>query len=267
LSFNNINDANCAVEALKEFDSPTVVAVKHANPCGVGSGFDILAAYKKAHDCDPVSIFGGIVAANRPVDAVAAFEMNKIFIEILIAPDFSEEALAILQHKKNIRLMKLAGMNETAEDRLDIKKTGGGLLVQDPDYGLVDKSRFKIVTDRIPTENEIQNMLFAMKVAKHVKSNAIVISRGEMTLGISPGQTNRIWAVNNATRQSNFELAGAVLASDAFFPFSDCVEAAAAAGISAVIQPGGSANDADSIMKANELGIAMVFTGMRHFKH
>ena len=267
LSFNNINDANGALEALKEFSGPTVVAVKHANPCGVGSGFDILAAYKRAHDCDPTSIFGGIVAANRAIDAGAAEEINKIFIEIVIAPDFTREALDILKKKQNIRLLKLEGIDEKSEGRIDLKKVGGGILIQDADERLFNEKDLKVVTDRIPTEREMHDMIFAMKVVKHVKSNGIVIAKDAMTLGIGPGQTNRIWAAKNAISQSKFELEGSVMASDAFFPFDDCVKAAGEAGITAIIQPGGSMNDDESIKKANELGIAMVFTGMRHFKH
>ena len=267
LSFNNINDANGALETLKEFREPTVVAVKHANPCGVGSGFDIFAAYKRAHDCDPTSIYGGIIAANRAIDAQTAEEINKIFVEIVIAPDFTEEALGILKRKQNIRLLKLEGIDEKPEKQLDMKKTSGGILIQDADDKLLDENDLKVLTDRIPTEKEMQDMMFAMKVVKHVKSNAIVIAKDGMTLGIGPGQMNRIWAVKNAVRQSNFELKGAVLASDAFFPFDDCVEAAAGAGITAIIQPGGSASDEDSIKKANEFGMTMIFTGMRHFKH
>ena len=267
LSFNNINDTNGALDALKEFTEPTVVAVKHANPCGVGSGIDIYAAYKRAHDCDPISIFGGIVAANRPIDALTAEEINKIFIEIVIAPDFTGEALEILKKKQNIRLMKLEGIELKLEKQFDIKKTSGGLLIQDADSLIFDENELKVVTDRIPTEKEMQDMIFAMKVVKHVKSNGIVLARDGMTLGIGPGQTNRIWAVKNAVRQANFDLKEAVMASDAFFPFEDCVEAAAEAGVTAIIQPGGSARDEDSIKKANEAGIAMVFTGMRHFKH
>jgi len=267
LSFNNINDANGALDALKEFTEPAIVAVKHANPCGVGVGFDIFTAYKKAHDCDPVSIFGGIVASNRPIDAQTADEINKIFVEIVLAPGFTDEALEILKNKKNIRLLELEEIGRKPEKQLDMKKTGGGLLVQDADMALLEDEDIKVVTDRIPTEKEMQDMRFALKVVKHVKSNGIVMAKDGMTLGIGPGQTNRIWAVKNAIRQSNFELKGAVMASDAFFPFEDCVEAAAEAGVTAIIQPGGSARDEDSIKKANEHGIAMVFTGTRHFKH
>jgi len=267
LSYNNINDANGAVEAIREFSGPTVVAVKHANPCGVGSGFDILAAYKRARDCDPTSIYGGIIAANRQIDKETAEEISKIFLEIIIAPDFTEEALGVLTKKQNIRLLKLPGITEKPVDKLAIKTVDGGVLIQDTDDELYNEDDFKIVSGRIPTEKETQDMIFAMKVAKHVRSNAIVIAKDGMSLGIGGGQVNRIWAVENAIKQSNFELYGAVLASDAFFPFDDCVEAAAKAGIKAIIQPGGSVHDEDSINKANEYGIAMVFTGMRHFKH
>ncbi|MBR0599164.1 bifunctional phosphoribosylaminoimidazolecarboxamide formyltransferase/IMP cyclohydrolase [Sinanaerobacter chloroacetimidivorans] len=268
LSFNNINDTNGALAALKEFQEPTVVAVKHANPCGVGTGYDIYDAYCKAYKADPVSIYGGIVAANRPIDEMTAAEINKIFIEIVIAPDFTEEAIKILTEKKNIRLLKLDGILEKAPaDELDIKKVSGGLLVQESDSGLYEKDELKIVTDRIPTEREMEDLTFAMKVVKHIKSNGIVLAKDGKTIGIGPGQVSRIWAVENSIRQATDSTEGAVLASDAFFPFDDCVTAAAKAGISAIIQPGGSIHDEESIKKANELGIAMVFTGVRHFKH
>lgn len=267
LSFNNINDTQGALATLKEFEEPTVVAVKHANPCGVGTGFDILSAYNKAYECDPTSIYGGIVAANRTIDAGTAEEMSKIFLEIVIAPDFTEEAMEILTKKKNIRLLKLEDITKKAEGQLDIKKVSGGLLVQDTDDILFEEDEMRVVTDRIPTEREIEDMKLAMKVVKHIKSNGIVIAKDNKTLGIGPGQVNRIWAVENAIKQSNFSLQDSVLASDAFFPFDDCVTTAAAAGVTAIIQPGGSVRDEESIKKANELGIAMVFTGVRHFKH
>lgn len=267
LSFNNINDTQGALATLKEFEEPTVVAVKHANPCGVGTGFDILSAYNKAYECDPTSIYGGIVAANRTIDAGTAEQISKIFLEIIIAPDFTEEAMEILTQKKNIRLLKLEGILKKAESQIDIKKVSGGLLVQDTDDILFDEDEMKVVTDRIPTEREMEDMTLAMKVVKHIKSNGIVIAKDNKTLGIGPGQVNRIWAVENAIKQSNFSLQDSVLASDAFFPFDDCVTAAAAAGVTAIIQPGGSVRDEESIKKANELGIAMVFTGVRHFKH
>ncbi|MEG0829909.1 MAG: bifunctional phosphoribosylaminoimidazolecarboxamide formyltransferase/IMP cyclohydrolase [Anaerovoracaceae bacterium] len=268
LSFNNINDTNGALSALKEFDEPTVVAVKHANPCGVGVAEDICTAYKKAHDCDPTSIYGGIVAANRPIDKGTAEEINKIFIEIVIAPDFTKEALEILTKKKNLRLLKLDDISKKAPiGQIDIKKVSGGLLVQGTDDIVYNEGELKVVTDKAPTDQELKDMVLAMKVVKHIKSNGIVLAKDNATVGVGPGQVNRIWAVENAVKQSNFDLKGGVLASDAFFPFDDCVTAAAAAGITAIIQPGGSMRDQESIDKANELGIAMVFTGVRHFKH
>lgn len=268
LSFNNINDTNGALAALREFSEPTVVAVKHANPCGVGTGSDIYTAYKRAYDCDPTSIFGGIVAANRPIDKATAEEINKIFIEIVIAPDFTDKAMEILTQKKNIRLLKLPDIeNKEAAGEIDIKKVSGGLLVQGVDDILFDENALNVVTDRAPTEKEMEDLRLAMKVVKHIKSNGIVIAKDQATVGIGPGQVNRIWAVENAIRQANTSLEGSVLASDAFFPFDDCVTAAAKAGVTAIIQPGGSIRDQESIDKANELGIAMVFCGIRHFKH
>ena len=268
LSFNNINDANGALMTLKEFTEPTVVASKHANPCGVGCGETLHEAYVRAHDCDPTSIFGGIVACNREVDKDTAEEMSKIFLEIVLAPSFSDEALEILTQKKNIRLMTIDGIEEPVPaGQYDMKKESGGLLIQDMDLSLYDEDALKVVTEKAPTDKEMADMKMAMKVVKHIKSNGIVYVKDGATVGIGPGQTNRIWAAQNAIRQAESSLEGAVMASDAFFPFSDCVEAAAAAGITAIIQPGGSIRDQESIDKANELGIAMVFSGQRHFKH
>lgn len=267
LSFNNINDTQGALSTLKEFEEPAVVAVKHANPCGVGTGETVYEAYTRAYECDPTSIFGGIVATNRTVDGATAEEMNKIFLEIIIAPDFTQEALDILTQKKNLRLLKLDDIAVKAPNQIDVKKVSGGILVQDTDDVLFYEAELKVVTDRAPTDKEMEDMRLAMKVVKHIRSNGIVIAKDKKTIGIGPGQVNRIWAVENAIRQSNFPTEGAVLASDAFFPFDDCVTAAAAAGITAIIQPGGSLRDEDSIKKANELGIAMVFSGLRHFKH
>lgn len=268
LSFNNINDANGALMTLKEFTEPTVVASKHANPCGVGCGETLHEAYVRAHDCDPTSIFGGIVACNREVDKATAEEMSKIFLEIVLAPSFSDEALEILTQKKNIRLMTIEGIEEPVPaGQYDMKKESGGLLIQDMDLSLYDEDALKVVTEKAPTDKEMDDMKMAMKVVKHIKSNGIVYVKDGATVGIGPGQTNRIWAAQNAIRQAESSLEGAVMASDAFFPFSDCVEAAAAAGITAIIQPGGSIRDQESIDKANELGIAMVFSGQRHFKH
>lgn len=268
LSFNNINDANGAIELLKEYTEPTAVAVKHTNACGVGSGYDLFDAYHKAYACDPTSIFGGIVAVNRKVDRKTAEEMNKIFLEIIIAPDFEEDALEILKEKKNVRLMKLPAIqSKQSPNAFDMKKIHGGLLIQEIDAPLCNDDEMKVVTQRIPTKKEMEDMLFAWKTVKHIKSNGIVIAKDLQTLGIGPGQVNRIWAVENAIRQANLPVKGSVLASDAFFPFADCVEAAAKAGITAIIQPGGSLKDEDSIEMANQYGIAMIFTGMRHFKH
>jgi len=275
LSYNNINDTNGALECLKEFDEPCVVAVKHANPCGVGVGKDIYAAYMNAYKADPVSIFGGIIACNRKVDAATAEEINKIFVEIVIAPEFDEKAVEILAQKKNIRILVLPEIiKPNTKDMLDMKRVAGGLLVQERDIGIYDEAELKVVTEKAPTEAEMADLKFAMKVVKHTKSNAIVLAKNGITTGIGPGQTNRITALELAIRYAN-ELegaekgraAGSVMASDAFFPFPDCVEAAHKAGITAIIQPGGSIKDQESIDAANKYGIAMVFTGQRHFKH
>ena len=268
LSYNNINDANGALDLLREFDETAVVAVKHANPCGVATGKTALEAYKKAYEGDPVSIFGGIVAVNETVDQALAEEMAKIFLEIIIAPDYTEKALEILCAKKNLRVLKLASIKEPVPaDAKDMKKVLGGMLVQDYNTEFLHQDELKTVTKRQPTEKEMQDLLFAWKVVKHVKSNGIAIGKDNATLGIGPGQTNRIWAAEMAIERSGDAVKGAVLASDAFFPFSDCVEAAAKAGITAIIQPGGSIRDQESIDACDEHGIAMVFTGMRHFKH
>lgn len=269
LSFNNINDANGAIEALKEFgDQPAVVAVKHANPCGIAVGENLCQAYQKAYDADPISIFGGIVACNRPVDGDTAKEMAKIFLEIILAPDFTAEALEILGAKKNLRLLKLPAIAESiAEKTWNMKRVTGGMLIQQQDTILYNEDELKVVTERQPSAEELADMKFAMKAVKHIKSNGIVMAKNGKTLAVGPGQTNRIWAVENCIKQATESLEGAILASDAFFPFDDCVTAAAAAGVKAIIQPGGSIRDEDSIKKANELGIAMVFSGVRHFKH
>lgn len=268
MSYNNIGDVSGAIALLKELpDKPAVVAVKHSSPCGVGAGFDILHAYMKAYDCDPVSIFGGIVAANRKIDLKTAEKMNETFLEIVIAPDYDDDALEVLKLKKNLRVLKLPEITMAAsETQHDMKKVQGGLLVQSADASLIE-GELKIVTERIPTKKEVEELMFAWKVVKHAKSNGIVISRDGQTLGIGQGQVSRVWATENAIRQSNFPIKGAVLASDAFFPFADAIKSAAEAGVSAIIQPGGSMRDQEVIDEANKYGIAMVFTGMRHFKH
>ena len=271
LSYNNINDANGALDVLKEFgwDEPCAVAVKHANPCGVSLGGSIYEAYVNAYNSDPVSIFGGIVALNREVDEQTARELAKIFLEIIIAPSFSQEALDILTAKKNIRLLELPRLaDKNSPEALDMKKVVGGLLVQKLDTEILPQDvELKCVTKREPTEEELKQLLFAWKVVKHVKSNGIALAKDNMTVGVGPGQTNRVTALELAIKYAGDRAAGSVMGSDAFFPFSDCVEAAAKAGITAIIQPGGSIRDEDSIKAADEAGIAMVFTSMRHFKH
>lgn len=267
LSFNNINDANGALELLKEFEEPTVVAVKHTNPCGVGTGIDIYHAYVKAYETDPISIYGGIVAANRPIDKQTAEKISEIFVEIIIAPSFDEDALEVLTKKKNVRLMELNDiLLKQVETKKDIKKVNGGILVQDINSALMNGD-YEVATERIPNKTELEDLMFAWKVVKHSKSNGIVLAKNKKTLSVGPGQTNRIWAVENCVKQSLEEIKGGVMASDAFFPFADCVEAAAKAGITAIVQPGGSIRDKESIEAANKYGIAMIFTGMRHFKH
>lgn len=268
LSYNNINDANGALELVKEFDEPAVVACKHANPCGVGTGSTILEAYIRAYEGDPVSIFGGIIAANREIDEATATEINKIFIEIVIAPSFTQGAIDVLTKKKNIRLLELPTIAvKRGKNEFDMKRVMGGLLVQQRDNELYNEEDWKVVTESAPTEKEIEDLKFAWKVVKHAKSNGIAIAKDKMSLGVGPGQTNRIVPTHVAIDYAGERAKGAVLASDAFFPFPDCVEAAAKAGIRAIIQPGGSLNDQASIDAANKHGIAMIFCGMRHFKH
>jgi phosphoribosylaminoimidazolecarboxamide formyltransferase/IMP cyclohydrolase len=269
LSYNNINDTNGALDLLREFDLPTVVAVKHANPCGVGTADTIHDAYIRAYEADPVSIFGGIIVANRAVDEATAKEINQIFVEIVVAPAYSEEALAILEQKKNIRILVLESINTPLPSGTwDMKKVAGGLLVQEIDNKLLrEEEPWTVVTEKQPTSMELADLMFAWKIVKHTKSNGIAVAKGNQSLGIGPGQVNRIWAVDQAIERSGEKVKGAVLASDAFFPFDDCVEAAARAGITAIIQPGGSIKDQLSIDACNRYGIAMIFTGMRHFKH
>ena len=267
LSYNNIGDTDGALETLKEFDEPTIVAAKHAKPCGVGSAPTLAEAYRRAYEADPVSIFGGIVAANREVDAATAAEMAKIFLEVVIAPSFSREALDILTQKKNIRLLQLENIGQKNTLANKAKTVSGGLLIQDADTQLLNQKEMQVVTERQPTEAEMRDLIFAWKVVKHTKSNGIAIAKELCTTGVGPGQVSRIWALENAIRQGGARIAGSVMASDAFFPFPDCVEAAHKAGITAIIQPGGSVKDQESIDAANRYGIAMIFTGMRHFKH
>lgn len=266
LSYNNINDADAALQIVKEFTEPAAVAVKHMNPCGVGTGSTVFDAFEKAFAADPVSIFGGIIAFNREVDAQTAGKLHEIFLEIIIAPSFSEEALTILTAKKNLRLLTIPFADENKAE-LKMVTIEGGLLVQEQDRFTLDDATISVPTKRQPTEQEWAALKLGWKVVKHVKSNAIVLTNEDMTIGIGAGQMNRVGAAEIALKQAGDKAEGAALASDAFFPMDDTVEAAAKAGITAIIQPGGSIRDEDSIKKADEYGIAMVFTGVRHFKH
>lgn len=269
LSYNNIRDADAALGIVKEFMRPAAVAVKHMNPCGIGVGETINEAYDRAYEADPVSIFGGIVALNREVDADLAKKLHSIFLEIIIAPSFSDEALAILEKKKkNLRLLQV---KLTADNQKFVQCTSvrGGMLVQDLDTkGYEDvKDNLKVVTERKPTNEEMESLKFAWTIVKHVKSNAIALVNHGRMVGMGGGQTNRVGAAKIALEEAGEKTKGAVLSSDAYFPMSDTVEAAAKAGITAIIQPGGSIRDQESIDMANKYNIAMVFTGMRHFKH
>ncbi|MDQ0418801.1 phosphoribosylaminoimidazolecarboxamide formyltransferase/IMP cyclohydrolase [Croceifilum oryzae] len=265
LSYNNINDANAALAIVNEFQEPVVVAVKHMNPCGVGIGETIEEAYQKAYEADPVSIFGGIVATNQVVTKEVALQMTKLFLEIILAPHFEADALEILQEKKNLRLLELGNITQSKAN--SIVTVGGGILVQEADLRQVSQDDCQVVTDRQPTEEEWEQLLFGFKVVKHVKSNAIVLVKDNRTVGVGAGQMNRIGAARIAIGQAGELVNGSVLASDAFFPMSDTVEEAAKAGVTAIIQPGGSIRDQESIEAANRLGMVMVFTGVRHFKH
>ena len=266
LSYNNIQDANAAIQIVKEFKQPAAVAVKHMNPCGVGVGTTIADAFNKAYEADPVSIFGGIIALNREVDVETAEKLSSIFLEIIIAPSFTDEAREVLTKKKNIRLLTIP-FEQHKKDAWNTVSVEGGLLMQQPDMFGFEDADIRVATDREPTEAEWEALKLGWAVVKHVKSNAIVVSDSQRTLGVGAGQMNRVGAAGIALTQAGELAKGAALASDAFFPMDDTVEAAAKAGITAIIQPGGSVKDEDSIKKANEYGITMVFTGVRHFKH
>ena len=280
LSYNNLADADAAFELAGEFDATdkaAVVIVKHANPCGVAVHDDLSAAYEKAFSADPISAFGGIVAMNRALDADTANELVKIFTEVVIAPDADEDALAVLSGKANLRVLLTGGMPDPQQTGWLTKTVAGGLLTQERDTGMIAPGDLKTVTERAPTEAELADLMFAWKVVKHVKSNAIVYARNGSTAGIGMGQTSRLEAARLAVRKAEATAAenkwdeprtqGSVCASDAFFPFADGLHAASEAGATAVIQPGGSIRDEEVIQAANEAGIAMVFTGMRHFRH
>ncbi len=267
LSFNNILDLNAALDMVREFSNPAVVFIKHNNPCGVAEDKDIIKAYKNAWDCDKLSAFGGIVGINRVVDKNLAKEISKSgFLECIIAPGFKDDALAILKEKKNVRLMEMPF--EFAERKeFDFKKVFGGLLLQDKDKKMISSSDLKVVTAKKPSKAQIDALLFAWKICKHTKSNAIVLAKGTKTVGIGPGQTSRVESVVIAARKAGKFAKGAVLASDAFFPKEDAVKTAIKSGAAAIIQPGGSIADEEIIKVCNKAKVAMVVTGIRHFKH
>ncbi|OOE65794.1 bifunctional phosphoribosylaminoimidazolecarboxamide formyltransferase/IMP cyclohydrolase [Salinivibrio kushneri] len=270
LSYNNIADTDAALECVKEFEQPTCVIVKHANPCGVAIGEDLLSAYQRAFQTDPTSAFGGIIAFNRELDGdTAQAIVERQFVEVIIAPRVSEAAKAVVAAKKNVRLLECAQW-QARTTGWDSKRVNGGLLVQARDQGMVGLDDLRIVTERQPTDKELSDALFCWKVAKYVKSNAIVYAKDSMTIGVGAGQMSRVYSAKIAgikAADEQLEVAGSVMASDAFFPFRDGIDAAAKAGITCVIQPGGSMRDEEVIAAANEHGMAMVFTGMRHFRH
>ena len=263
MSYNNIQDASAALDILSEFDETTCVAVKHMNPCGVATGNSVFEAYSRAYEADPVSIFGGIVAVNGKVDKETAEKMHNIFLEIILATDYDEEALEILTKKKNLRIYKLSEKNNNHEQQ--IKSVRGGILVQDFNDKLADE--YESVTEKKVDESQQRDIEFGLKVVKHVKSNAIVVVKGGQTLGIGAGQMNRVGSCKIALEQAGEKARGAVLASDAFFPMRDSADIATEYGIAAIVQPGGSIRDQESIDACNEKGVAMVFSKIRHFKH
>jgi phosphoribosylaminoimidazolecarboxamide formyltransferase/IMP cyclohydrolase len=268
MSFNNFLDANSALELAKEYDGTVAVIVKHNNPCGVATAKTQGEAYRKARDCDPVSAFGGVIAFNRMVDIETAKELASTFVEVVVAPEYAPDALAELKKKKDLRLLDIGPTVTGTPEGMDMKRIVGGLIYQDRDFGRIDDVRKLIVaTTRKPTDDEYEALAFAWKVCKHMKSNAIIFTRKDQTIGIGAGQMSRLDSVRIAVMKAQFPLAGTVLASDAFFPFRDGLDEAAKAGATAVIQPGGSLKDEDVIKAANEHGMAMIMTGMRHFRH
>lgn len=267
LSFNNIIDLDAAIETVKEFEQSAAVIIKHTNPCGAALAQSPLAAYLKARECDPLSAFGGIVGFNRQVDAETATELTSTFLEAVIAPGYSEQALSIFASKKNVRVMQIPNIDSYTKGGYDLKKVVGGLLIQERDFGMVKAVDCKIVSERTPTPEEYEALDFAWKICKHVKSNAIVFTSRNQTVGIGAGQMSRVDSSKIAVQKALLPIKGTVVASDAFFPFRDGVDAAAEAGVTAIIHPGGSVRDEEVIKAANEHGIAMIFTGMRHFRH
>ncbi|MBN1567322.1 MAG: bifunctional phosphoribosylaminoimidazolecarboxamide formyltransferase/IMP cyclohydrolase [Acidobacteria bacterium] len=264
LSYNNLLDSDSAWNLILEFDKPAAAVIKHTNPCGVAQADRLVDAYIFARDCDPVSAFGSVIAFNRKIDADTATELNKLFVEVVLAPDFAGDALSILQQKKNIRLLKVKSDEPLA---LQHRQIGGGFLIQDKDMHYLHTEGLKVVTKRAPAQEELEALMFGWRVVKHVKSNAVVFADASRMLGIGAGQTSRVDAVKWGAMKATLPLKGCALASDAFFPFADGLLAAAEYGVRAIIQPGGSVRDAEVIDAANDKDIAMVFTGIRHFKH
>jgi len=268
MSYNNYLDANSALELVKEFSDTAVVIVKHNNPCGVALGASPVEGYVRARETDPTSAFGGVIACNKPVDLVMAKEVTSTFVEVLVAPEFSEEALVELKRKKDLRLLSVGSLDNSTREGLDLKKLVGGLIVQDRDLGVLPDIRsLQVPTTRKPDEAEYEACGFAWTVCKHVKSNAIVFAKNGQTVGIGAGQMSRVDSVKLAEMKANLSLEGCVMASDAFFPFRDGLDVAAKAGIKAVIQPGGSIRDSEVVNAANEQQLAMIMTSMRHFRH
>jgi phosphoribosylaminoimidazolecarboxamide formyltransferase / IMP cyclohydrolase len=267
LSYNNLVDLDAAWRLTQEFAKPAAVIVKHNNPCGTAEQATLPEAYRQALACDPVSAFGGVMAFNRPLDGETAAEVGKLFAECIVAPGYDAAARAALAGKKNLRLMEIGADEPAADVRFELKRISGGVLVQEPDVRSLSESELKVVTKRAPSREELDSLLFAWKVAKHVKSNAIVFAVAGRTLGVGAGQMSRVDSVKIAVMKAQQSLTGSVVGSDAFFPFPDGVEEAAKAGATAVIQPGGSVRDADVIAAADRLNMAMVFTGVRHFRH
>ncbi|MBV9785350.1 MAG: bifunctional phosphoribosylaminoimidazolecarboxamide formyltransferase/IMP cyclohydrolase, partial [Acidisphaera sp.] len=267
LSYNNLNDTDAAYECVAEFDTPCIAIIKHANPCGVATAASLEAAWGSALRCDPVSAFGGIVAVNRTLDAATAERIAAIFTEAIIAPEADPEAVERLARRKNLRLLLAGGLPDPASPGLAFRSVGGGVLVQTRDAGRVAAGQLQLVTRRAPSAAELADLLFAFRVCKHVKSNAIVYAKAGATVGIGAGQMSRVDSARIAAWKGGEAVKGSVVASDAFFPFADGLQEAVAAGATAVIQPGGSIRDPEVIAAANQAGIAMLFTGMRHFRH
>jgi len=268
MSFNNYLDANAALELAREFDEPTAVIVKHNNPCGVASSDDLREAYIKAREVDPVSAFGGVVAFNILVDEEVAGEIVETFVEVVVAPEFTPEALDVFKKKKNLRILEVGPLAGLPYGIMDFKRIVGGLLLQDMDIGIGNElNNCRVVSRRSPSKEEWQGMEFLWKVCKHVRSNAIVIGRHDRTVGIGAGQMSRVDSVKLAVSKARSSLDGCVMASDAFFPFRDAIDEAATAGITAIIQPGGSIRDEEVIRSVDEHDMAMIFTGVRHFRH